>query len=45
MNQNPQIPNRKLTLSTCEEIGIEAGFVVGVTETKQLAIMEINFQT
>jgi hypothetical protein len=45
MNRNPQIPNRKLTLSTTEEISIEAGVVLGLSETKQLALMEVNFLT
>jgi hypothetical protein len=43
MNQNSQIPNRKLTLPTAEEISIEASVILSLPEKEQLTLMKINF--
>jgi hypothetical protein len=45
MNQNSQIPHRKLALPIGKQAGIGIDLVKGLTKTKQLTLMEINFET
>jgi hypothetical protein len=40
MNQNPQVPDRKLSLPTSKQAGVLASHALCLTEAKQLTLVE-----
>jgi hypothetical protein len=45
MNRDPQVPNRKLALSTIEQVDVLVSRLQCLAEAKQLTLMKIDLQT